>query len=258
GIRSDLIKFAENNVKDTFRKRYHYNKKHEKHFKEIAKLFKITQPINRIEIYDNSHFGGDQAVGVMVVCDKRGFNKSEYKKYKMRTLNHKPDDYEMFREMLSRRFKNTSNIPDLIIIDGGVGQVSVAKKTCSDLGLDEIAIVGMSKGPNRNSGEEVIHFSDGNSLFLDKYDKTKQYLQVLRDEAHRFAITFQRKSLEKKTIKSSLEDIEGVGPKRRRNLINYFGSLDKLKQASVEDIMRVDMVNRKNAEKIYKYFQKHL
>jgi len=258
GIRKDLIKFAENNAQDTFRKRYYYSKKHQKQFSEIQKLFKIPNTINRIEIYDNSHFSGDQAVGVLVVCDKNGLNKSEYRKYKMKTLNHKPDDYEMFREMLSRRFKNISNIPELIIMDGGAGQVSVAKKVCMDLDLVNITIVGMAKGPNRNSGEEIIYLSNGEKLILNKQDKLKQYMQLLRDEAHRFAITFQRKSLEKNTIRSSLDDIPGVGPKRRRNLINYFGSLDKLKQASVEEIMKVETINRKNSEKIYEYFHKYL
>lgn len=258
GVKKDLLKFAENNVRDTFRKRYHDNKKHQNQFSEIQKLFKVSNSINRIEIYDNSHFAGDQAVGVMVVCDKNGLNKSEYRKYKIRTLHNKPDDYEMFREILRRRFKNLSNTPELIIMDGGAGQVSAAKEICVELGLNEITVVGMAKGPNRNSGEEIIHLSNGERLFLNKNEKLKQYLQLLRDEAHRFAITFQRKSLERGTIKSTLDEIPGIGPKRRKSLINYFGSVDNLKQASIEEITKVDMINKKNAEKIYKYFHNYL
>jgi len=202
GLKKQLILLALNNAKSKIEKTISGNKKHRFQLDEIQKLFNIKNRISRIEVYDNSHFSGDQALGVMVVCGPNGFNKSEYRKYNISNEVDKSDDYGMFREVLARRFKSLENIPDLIIIDGGLGQVSVAKQTCLELGLDVVTI-GMAKGPKRNSGEEIIYNANGNVITLDKHSKVKQYLQVLRDEAHRFAISSNRKKMEKKTISTS-------------------------------------------------------
>lgn len=257
GIKKELVDMAQNNAENNLKRRYHSNKKHMLQFDALQKMLGIESQINRIEIYDNSHFAGTSAVGVMVVCGRNGFNKSEYRKYNIKTLSKKPDDYEMFREVLSRRFKDKSNVPELMIIDGGVGQVSTTKKICEHIGVGT-NIIGMSKGPNRNSGEEVICLADGNKIFLDKHNKLKQYLQVLRDEAHRFAITFHRKKREKESFKTVFEDLKGIGKERQSKLMEYFGSIEKLREASVKDLMKVDQIDKKNAEKIYKYFHYYL
>jgi excinuclease ABC subunit C len=257
GIKKEMLEMAENNAENNLTRRYHSNKKHMLQFDALQKMFNIDKQINRIEIYDNSHFAGKAAVGVMVVCGRNGFNKNEYRKYNIKTLSQKPDDYEMFREVLSRRFKDKSNIPEFMIIDGGVGQVSTAKSICDSMGV-ETCIIGMSKGPNRNSGEEIICLVDGKNMVLDKHNKVKQYMQVLRDEAHRFAITFHRKKRDKESFKSIFDDLEGVGKVRQRNLMDYFGSVGGLKEASVKELMKVDQIDKKNAEKIYKYFHYYL
>lgn len=257
GIKKELVEMAENNAESNLKRRYHSNKKHMLQFDALQEMFNIDKKINRIEIYDNSHFAGKAAVGVMVVCGRNGFKKSEYRKYNIKTLSQKPDDYEMFREVLSRRLKDKSNIAELMIIDGGVGQVSTVKAICDSMGV-ETSIIGMSKGPNRNSGEEVICLADGSSVMLDKHNKLKQYLQVLRDEAHRFAITFHRKKRDKESFKSIFDDLKGIGKMRQKNLVDYFGSIGRLKSASVKELMEVDQIDKKNAEKIYKYFHYYL
>ncbi len=257
GVKKEMVEMAENNAANSLTLRYHSNKKHMLQFDALQKMFNVENRIDRIEIYDNSHFAGKAAVGVMVVCGRNGFNKNEYRKYKIKTLSQKPDDYEMFREVLSRRFKDKSNIPEFMIIDGGAGQVSTARSMCHSMGV-ETCIIGMSKGPKRNAGEELICLADGKNMVLDKHNKVKQYMQVLRDEAHRFAITFHRKRRNKESFQSIFDDLKGVGKVRQKNLMDYFGSLGGLKEASVKELMKVDQIDKKNAEKIYKYFHYYL
>ena len=258
GVKKDLLLFALNNAESSLRKQFSINEKHQLQFTEIQKFFGMAKKIHRIEIYDNSHFSGDQAVGVMVVCGRNGFNKPEYRKYNIKTLQHKSDDYEMFREVLIRRFKTLSNLPEFIIIDGGPGQVSAAYQTCQKLGLGDIVMIGMAKGLKRNSGEETIYTYDNKTIMLDKHSKLKQYLQVLRDEAHRFAISANRKKMEAKLIKSSLDKIPGIGPKKKLYLMKFFGSVEKIQQASLKDLLQVEFLNQENAENIYQYFHNSL
>jgi len=256
--KKNLLQFALNNAQDTLRLKSHNKKTHILNLEKIEKFFGITKNLNRIEIYDNSHFSGDNPVGVMVVYDQSGFNKSEYRKYNIKTLNHKSDDYEMFREILSRRFKKETALPELIIMDGGAGQVSTANLVCKELGLNDIMIIGMAKGLKRNSGEETIYLSNGDKVALDKHSKLKQHLQILRDEAHRFAITFSRKKTQDKSMKSELDNIAGIGLAKKLSLMNFFGSLGSIKDASIDDLRNVKLISAKNAENIYKYFHNSL
>ena len=256
--KKDLLQFALNNAQDTLRLKSHHKKNHILNLEQIEKFFGITKTLSRIEIYDNSHFSGDNPVGVMVVYDKNGFNKSEYRKYNIKTPNHKSDDYEMFREILSRRFKKGETLPELIIMDGGAGQVSTATLVCKELGLNEIVIIGMAKGLKRNSGEETIYLSNGDKIALDKDNKLKQHLQTLRDEAHRFAITFSRKKTQDKSMKSELDNIVGIDLEKKFSLMNFFGSLESIKNASIDDLQKAKLISAKNAENIYKYFHNSL
>lgn len=258
GTKKDLLQFALNNAQDTLRLKSHSKKTYILTLEKIEKFFGITKSLNRIEIYDNSHFSGDNPVGVRVVYDKSGFNKSEYRKYNVKTLNHKSDDYEMFRGILSRRFKKGETLPELIIMDGGAGQVSTANLVCKELGLNDIMIIGMAKGLKRNSGEETIYLSNGGKIILDKNDKLKQHLQILRDEAHRFAITFSRKKTQEKSMKSELDNIVGIGLEKKLSLMNFFGSLESIKKASIDDLRNAKLISAKNAENIYKYFHNSL
>jgi len=253
GVKKELVDFALNNLGINLKKKIASLINHKKQLDELSNFFS-TKKIERIEIYDNSHFAGDQQVGVMVVSGRTGFNKNEYRKYNIVTPLSKGDDYGMLREVFERRFKNNSStLPDLIIIDGGYGQLSVAYKVLESFKLC-IPIIGMAKGQNRNSGEETIYLPDGEIIVLDKHSKLKHYLQLLRDEAHRFAITANRKKMESRLQSDIFKRIPGIGDKTQKLLLNHFGSLAKMKLASLEEFYAVRGLSKKNAQNLYQYF----
>ncbi|MEY3197457.1 MAG: excinuclease subunit [Pseudomonadota bacterium] len=218
---------------------------------QMKDLFQLPSIPNRIEIYDNSHISGNFAVGAFVVSTPNGFNKKEYRSYNVESKIG--DDYAMLREVLMRRCKrlleDMSKKPDLIIIDGGKGQLSTAIKVISEFGLD-IPLVAVAKGPDRNSGNEIFFLGNGKEIILDKKDPLKKYIQVLRDEAHRFAITTHRNKREKNIRTSSLDNIDGIGKSRKLALLSHFGSIEAIKSASIEDLCKVTGVNKALAERI--------
>lgn len=223
---------------------------------EVKNLFDLPELPKRIEVYDNSHISGEHAVGVFITAGLEGFVKNGYRKFNLRFEELERDDTAMMREVFRRRFKEGNNniFPDLIIVDGGIGQLNAAQKIFTELQISP-RFVCMSKGENRNAGEEFFHQSGKESFTLPKHHKVMHYLQQLRDEAHRFAITSHRSKRAKSVNKSRLDDIEGVGQKRKKSLLNHFGSLDRIKSATVEDLMRAEGISRNAAQKIHDFFK---
>jgi len=224
----------------------------------FTKLLNIDSTKNRIECFDVSHMMGEGTVASCVVFDKNGIQKKDYRKYNIK--NNKPgDDYGAMREVLERRYTkmiNTEAIkPDVVLIDGGKGQLGVAKKVMSELGLTDIFLVGVTKGEKRKSGDETLHMANGDILEnIDTNNIGFQLIIQIRDEAHRFAITGHRARRKKSRFTSSLEEIEGIGQTKRRNLLVYFGGIQGIKEANIPELLLVEGINVKLAENIYNYF----
>jgi len=229
----------------------------EKLFK-LRELLKLPDYVKRIECFDISHTMGAQTVASCVVYDNFNMQPKEYRKFNIKHDNP-GDDYGAMREVIDRRLKRIiseeSKKPDLVLIDGGLGQVNVAKKIMVELDVPNIFLVGVSKGPSRKVGQEKLILSDGN--IMQETDPTHigfHLLQKIRDEAHRFAITGHRAKRAKAGLVSSLENIEGIGAKKRKNLLVYFGGLDGVKNAPTEELVLVEGINNQLAEKIYDFF----
>jgi len=224
----------------------------------FTKLLNIKSSKNRIECFDVSHMMGEGTVASCVVFDKNGIQKKDYRRYNIK--NNKPgDDYGAMREVLERRYTkmiSTEAIkPDVILIDGGKGQLGVAKKVMFELGLEDIILVGVTKGEKRKSGDETLHKDNGEIIEnIDVNNVGFQLIIQIRDEAHRFAITGHRARRKKSRFTSSLEEIEGIGQTKRRNLLIYFGGIQGIKDANIPELLLVDGINVKLAENIYNYF----
>ena len=245
---------------------------------EMVKWFDLPRIPQRIEIYDNSHNQGTFAIGAMVVATPDGFDKKSYRQFNIKEsdLNHQPeasagarnqsanssqkiinqDDFLMMKEVLLRRFARMTpeNKPDVILLDGGLGQLHAVHEALKDFDLSGIAIIAISKGPDRNAGKEFYHQLGKESFSLPFQSPIAFYLQNLRDEAHRFAIGTHRARRAKSISKSKLDEIEGIGARRKRDLLNYFGSVEEISQSSIKDLQKVAGISKKTAEKIYNYF----
>ena len=227
---------------------------------QVRDIFHLSDIPKRIEIYDNSHIMGTNAYGAMVVAGPEGFIKSGYRKFSIKSDITPGDDFGMMREVLFRRFNkgkiaDWQNFPDLLLIDGGAGQFSAVDTILKELGIENVALVSIAKGPDRNAGREWFFTRDQNPFQLSERDPVLYYLQRLRDEAHRFAITTHRVGRLKSIEKSELDSIPGIGNKRKRNLLNHFGSASAVKEASVSDLENIPGINRILAESIYDYFR---
>lgn len=227
---------------------------------QVRDIFHLSDIPKRIEIYDNSHIMGTNAYGAMVVAGPEGFIKSGYRKFSIKSDITPGDDLGMMREVLFRRFNkgkiaDWQNFPDLLLIDGGAGQFSAVDAILKELGIENVALVSIAKGPDRNAGREWFFTRDQNPFQLSERDPVLYYLQRLRDEAHRFAITTHRVGRLKSIEKSELDSIPGIGNKRKRNLLNHFGSASAVKEASVADLENIPGINRVLAESIYDYFR---
>ncbi len=258
GALKDLIEFAQDNAKNALMERERQRITNAHQLQAVANLFKMTKQIKRIEVYDNSHNFGTYAVGAMIVATPDGFQKSEYRSFLIQTPK-KQDDYAMLREVLTRRLEklNSKNYPSLMLVDGGKGHFGAAKEVMKSFGINDIKLVCIAKGVNRNAGREHFYTDDQDIFQLPKGDKTLHYLQTIRDEVHRFAITAHRKKRAKDLKKSTLDDLPGIGAKRKNALLSYFGSVAAIKAASVEDIIKVDGISRKMAEKILLELKSH-
>ncbi|CAN5125627.1 excinuclease ABC subunit UvrC [soil metagenome] len=232
----------------------------------VAEVFAMEARPDRIEVYDNAHISGTNAVGGMIVAGPEGFQKSQYRKFNIKDSEITPgDDYGMMREVLRRRFArlvkeeeggDSTARPDLILVDGGAGQLAAATEVMADLGVDDIMVVGVAKGPDRDAGLERFFMPGKTPFMLEPKSPVLYYLQRLRDEAHRFAngAHATRRSMDIK--KNPLDEIEGVGPGRKRALLNAFGSARGVSKAAPTDLMKVEGVSAQLAQRIHDYFRK--
>ena len=223
---------------------------------QIKKTFNLSNNINKIEVYDNSHYAGKEAVGSYIVADKNGFLKKEYRKFNIKEAATN-DDYGMMKEVLKRRFKSEElkAFPDLVIIDGGLGQLSVAKLIFEELKIQSVELIAVSKGKLRNSENEIFYDVSGQKIYIKKSEPIFYYMLRLRDEAHRYAITNHRIKRNKNIFRSEIDNIENIGPKRKKNLILYFGSLQEVKKADLKQLQEVPGINKNMAKAIYNYFR---
>ena len=260
GSKLKVIKQAIKNAKDSLNRKIYESQNNKDLFEKVAKKFDLETNINLIEVYDNSHIQGTNSVGAMIAYDDGGFVKKRYRKFNIKIQKNKQDDYGMIKEVLNRRFKravqekdNYLSFPDLVLIDGGKGQYSVARETMNELGLHDIPIVAIAKGKFRSSSNETFFHNRKEFKFL-KNDPTLFFLQRLRDESHRFAISAHRAKRKKSISSSLLDQIEGIGSIRKRALLNHFGSARAVESASPDEIKSVEGIEEKVAKKIYNFF----
>ena len=251
---------AEKNAKESLTRKVYETESNKNLFEELSNKFSLKSNISLIEVYDNSHIQGNNSVGALITFGTEGFIKKRYRKFNIRTENIKNDDYGMLKEVLYRRFykavkdfKNALSLPDLILVDGGKGQYSVARKTINELGLYDIPIVAIAKGKFRNSGNETFFF-ENKAFKFNRNDPILFFLQRLRDEAHRFAITAHRNKRIKGMKKSLLDQIGGIGKIRKRSLLNHFGSARAVEAASLDELRSVEGIEHSVAKKIHNFF----
>lgn len=256
GNKAKLIERAVDNAKAAIERRLALSATIEENLSEMQKYFNLPKIPQRIEVYDNSHNQGSYAVGAMIVATPQGFDKKSYRTFNIKYTENTNDDFAMMKEVLIRRFERMSeeNRPDVILLDGGVGQLHAVHEALADYDLQGITIIAISKGPERNAGKEFYHILGKESFSLPYQSSIAFYMQNIRDEAHRFAIGTHRKKRAKSIYKSTLDEIEGIGAKRKRDLLNFFGSAEQVREASLNDLMKVEGISKKTAEKIYNYF----
>ncbi len=260
GSKLKVINQAIKNAKDSLSRKLYESQNNKELFESVAKKFNLETNINLIEVYDNSHIQGTNSVGALITYGEEGFIKKRYRKFNIKIRENSQDDYGMIKEVLERRFKralqekdNYLTFPDLVLIDGGKGQYSSARSSLNELGLHDIPVIAIAKGKLRNSGNEVF-FHNGKELKFEKNDPTLFFLQRIRDEAHRFAVSAHRAKRKKGMTSSLLDQIEGIGSIRKRALLNHFGSARAVESASLDEIQSVDGVEEKVAKKIYNFF----
>ena len=256
GNKLKLIEFAKQNAVDAIRRKIAMEASVKNNLVEFCKKFGLPDIPKRIEVYDNSHNQGSFAIGAMIVATPNGFDKKNYRTFNIKYTENTHDDFAMMQEVLKRRFDKMTkeNKPDVILLDGGRGQLNAVYEALAGYDLTGIEIIAISKGPERNAGKEFYHMKDKESFELEYRSPLAFYLQNLRDEAHRFAIGTHRKKRAKSMYKSSLDEIEGIGAKRKNDLLKYFGSAEDVKEANLDDLQKVDGISKKIAEKIYNYF----
>ncbi len=300
GPKTDLIAHAAANAREALQRRMAETASQTALMKGVAERFGLGSPPRRIEVYDNSHISGTDAVGAMIVAGPEGYAKNQYRKFNIKSDTMTPgDDYAMMREVLTRRFKRLAaetvtqvsasetqsltrqdprNIdavsgiaepnsedtedltivpdrPDLVLIDGGAGQLAVAREVLAEIGIDGIPLIGVAKGPDRDAGREHFHIpGEPRPRMLEPRDPVLYFIQRLRDEAHRFAIGTHRAKRAKSLTANPLDEIAGIGPTRRRALLRHFGSAKAVSRAGIEDLKAVSGISAEMAQKIYDFF----
>ncbi len=255
-----ISNLAEKNAKQSLKQKLIQSDTNNNLIEELASKFNINNNIELIEVYDNSHIQGTDSVGSLICFGNEGFVKKRYRKFNIKDEKVKNDDYGMMKEVLFRRFSKaikeksgSLSLPDLIMIDGGKGQYSASREVLNELGLHDLPIIAVAKGKKRNAGEEKIYYQS-KEYILEKNDPLLFFIQRLRDEAHRFAISTHRAKRKKNLSKSLLDQIQGVGKQRKRALLNHFGSARAVESASFEDLKSVEGIEDNIAKKIYDYF----
>ena len=265
GSRRRLVEQASRNAVEALDRRLAESTTQARLLRDVADLFELPEPPDRIEVYDNSHIQGTNALGAMIVAGPEGYRKGQYRKFNIKRAETKPgDDFAMMREVFERRFsraqaedpdREKGDWPDLVLIDGGRGQLNAALGVLEDLGIEDVTLVGVAKGPHHGrEGREVFHLMDGRELTLPVNSPVLFYLQRLRDEVHRFAIGAHRAKRSKAISKSPLDDIPGIGPARKKALLMHFGTAKAVRAASLEDLQRAPGVSRAMAQGIHDYF----
>jgi len=259
-----LVEQARRNAVEALERRLAESTTQAKLLRELADLFDLPEPPQRIEVYDNSHIMGTNALGAMVVAGPEGFRKSAYRKFNMKDEPITPgDDFAMMRAMLSRRFarleredpdRTSGEWPDLVLIDGGRGQLNAVLEVMGELGVHHVPVAGVAKGPDRNAGREVFHLPNGREMTLPPNSPVLFYLQRLRDEAHRFAIGAHRQKRAKAFAASPLDDVPGIGPSRKRALLMHFGTAKAVKGAGLADLEKAPGISKGMARTIYEHF----
>jgi excinuclease ABC subunit C len=264
GDRVRLVKQATRNAEEALDRRLAESTTQGKLLQEVADLFELSEPPRRIEVYDNSHIQGTNALGAMIVAGPEGFIKGQYRKFNIKNPDTAPgDDFAMMREVMARRFgrlmednepERDANWPDLVLIDGGKGQMSSVMQIVRELGVEDVAFIGVSKGPDRHAGRETFHFPDGREFTLPVNAPVMFYLQRLRDEAHRFAIGAHRAKRSKAITVSPLDEVPGIGPSRKKALLMHFGTARAVRNASLEDLQKAPGVSAAVAQTVYDYY----
>ncbi len=269
GNKTALVEMAFKNAKDAYQRKRAIDASQTELLEGLAARLGLEAPPERVEVYDNSHIGGTHALGAMIVAGPEGFRKNAYRKFNMDRKDDANkitpgDDFAMMKAMLIRRFKSLTNDetairPDLLLIDGGAGQLKVALEALSDLGVSDIPVVAIAKGTEasgggRNAGRERFFLPGREPFRLEPNDPVLYFLQRLRDEAHRFAITSHRARRTRAITSSPLDDIGGIGEKRKKALLLHFGSAKAVAEAGVADLQKVETISRAVAEKIYNFF----
>ncbi len=265
GDRVRLVKQATRNAEEALDRKLAESTTQGKLLQEVADLFELPEPPRRIEVYDNSHIQGTNALGAMIVAGPEGFIKGQYRKFNIKNPDTAPgDDFAMMREVMARRFgrlmaddaeqERDENWPDLVLIDGGKGQMSSVMQIVRELGVEDVAFIGVSKGPDRNAGRETFHFPDGREFTLPVNAPVMFYLQRLRDEAHRFAIGAHRAKRSKAITVSPLDEVPGIGPSRKKALLMHFGTARAVRNASLEDLQKAPGVSAAVAQTVYDYY----
>ena len=248
------------NAKENLRRKLYETTNNAYLLKLLSDKFNLDTIPSLIEVYDNSHTQGSNAIGSFISFGNEGFIKNRYRKFDIKNSLTKPgDDYGMMEEVISRRFSriikenDNNNIPDLLLIDGGKGQYSIVRKKLNELGFHQLPIIAIAKGIKRNQGEEKIYYNN-KEIKLASNSAILFFLQRLRDEAHRFAIFTHRKKRKASFQKSLLDEIPGIGKKRKKSILNHFGSAKTVEGASLQDLKKVEGINESVAKKIYNYF----
>lgn len=262
GPKTNLIEHAQINAREALARRIAEGASQRRLLEGLGTTFRLAAPPKRVEVYDNSHIMGTAAIGAMIVAGAEGFQKNAYRKFNIREA--KPgDDFGMMREVLTRRFSRAlkddperaeGTWPDLVLIDGGKGQLSAALGVLAELGIANVPMVGIAKGEDRDAGRERFFLPDGGEVTLGPEDPLRYFLQRLRDEAHRFAIETHRAKRAKPLGGSELDEIAGIGAKRRKALLLHFGSVREIARAGLSDLEKVDGISGQVAQRIYSHF----
>ncbi len=277
GEKKDLVDHALANAREALARKLAESSSQRKLLELLAEIFALARPPRRIEVYDNSHIQGTNAVGAMIVAGPDGFIKNQYRKFNIKSEGLTPgDDYAMMREVLERRFKRLlkppegdaaqgksgakadddsfPQWPDLVIIDGGRGQLNAVREIFEGLGLTQVSLMAVAKGPDRDAGRETLFMPGREAIKLEPRDPVLYFIQRLRDEAHRFVIGSHRKLRKKDIREAGLQEIPGIGPSRKRALLHHFGTLKEIERASIADLGKVPGVSAESARKIFEFF----
>ena len=293
GEKKDLVDHALANAREALARKLAESSSQRRLLELLAEVFVLARPPRRIEVYDNSHIQGSNAVGAMIVAGAEGFEKNQYRKFNIRAADLAPgDDFGMMREVLSRRFKrlmneaprplpgtpptpaqvlamapadagapidigdgdNDSPWPDLVIIDGGRGQLTAAQETLAALGIIDVPLVAVAKGPDRDAGMETFFLPGREPFKLKPRDPALYFVERLRDEAHRFAVGSHRVRRRRDIREAGLQEIPGIGPTRKRALLHHFGTLKAIERAAMADLSKVPGISAETARKIYDFF----